>query len=98
MEVIHEAPNEASFVPLATYQSQTPDAFFGGPPILYHYSPRASLSSQSTDLHLAPALAGLFGDIPLKTNGHVELIDEGQAWTESQEVVIQNVDIWVTSE
>ncbi|KAL2040528.1 hypothetical protein N7G274_006507 [Stereocaulon virgatum] len=102
MEVIHTPPTHDSFTPLSIHQSQTPESFFSGPPVLYHHSPSATLSLHRSDLDAAPAFSSLAaGTRPHRSsngtsrpvNGHshdAEDVDE--------EYEIPNIDIWVTSE
>ena len=97
MEIIHEAPTAASFVPLSTHQAQTPESFFTGPPVLYHHSPSAKLSIQSSELSLAPTLIRLFHDASSHTNGAATAVN-GEAETEDREISIEGIDVWITSE
>ena len=99
MEILHTAPIASSFIPLSEHESQTPDSFFSGPPILYHHSPSATLRLDSYDLAAAPALSNLAAgrqrppsDTAPIANGEVE----GERQIE--EIEIQGVDVWATSE
>ncbi len=99
MEVLHSAPTTSSFTPLPTHQSQTPDSFFDGPPILYHHSPSATLKTHASDLAAAPALSVLARGVHRHSNGTAAINetteDEDQ---HDEEIEIQGVDVWVTSE
>ena len=98
MEIIHATPTAASFVPLSTHQSQTPESFFDGPPVLYHHSLSAKLSIRSTELTFAPALSKLFADSSLPTNGSSPVVNGDAADAEDRELSVEGVDVWVTSE
>ena len=100
MEIIHDVPTAASFVQLSTHQAQTPESFFTGPPVLYHHSPSAKLSVQSSELLLAPVFARLFENPEHKsphTNGTAGTTN-GDQEEEDQELSTGGIDIWVTSE
>ena len=101
MESIHEAPVAQEFILLAAHQSQTPESFYTGPPVLYHHSPSAILKVHSQDLESAPALVSLFAGAQSKvnghtsTNGHTEVEGEEEDGTELE---VEDAAIWVTSE
>ena len=96
MEVIHESPNADSFTPLSTHLSQTPESFYSGPPVLYHHSAGAKLVILESELRAAPALSSLRGAPPgingTATNGDAHEHEHGE------DVVLSDIDIWVTSE
>jgi len=99
MEVLHSAPTTSSFTTLSTHQSQTPESFFGGPPVLYHRSPSATLKTHASDLAAAPALSGLAEGAHRHSNGTPAI--NGNAESDEQydeEIEVQGVDVWVTSE
>ena len=96
MEVFHEAPAIESFTPLSEHQSQTPESFYSGPPVLYHHSPGTRVVAVRPGLNRSPALAKLLDDGPASTNGSLA---NGHSTEDSHEdIVITGVDIWVTSE
>lgn len=100
MEVSHSPPNVESFTPFSVHQSQTPESFYSGPPILYHHSPSTTLLIHSHDLEAAPALAELVPSTHRGTNGtagHVNGDGNGEEDT-GQELSISNIGVWVTSE
>ena len=100
MENIHDAPTAASFVPLSTHQAQTPESFFTGPPVLYHHSPSARLSVQSSEIHLAPIFARLFEKLENEsphTNGTAGTTN-GDREDEDRELSVEGIEVWVTSE
>ena len=90
MEVIHDSPIESSFVPLPEHQSHTPASFYSGPPVLYYRSSDASLLIAKTDAESSPALSKLL-DSP-QANGTTN----GES--DTQDLVISGIDIWITSE
>ena len=98
MEIIHEAPTNDSFIPLSTHQSQTPDSFFSGPPVLYYISLAATLRTQANELASFPALQPLFehGEAPVNGTGATNGDPLGEE--ESREVEAQEIDVWVSSE
>lgn len=103
MEVIHETPTSSSFTPLAVHQSQTPESFYTGPPVLYHHSPSAFLSLHASDLAAAPALSNLANGAHRSSNGTSTAAVNGdsaaeEAGPEDEDIEIAGVDVWVTSE
>ncbi|KAK4697564.1 chloride channel, nucleotide-sensitive, 1A, partial [Lecanoromycetidae sp. Uapishka_2] len=100
MEVLHSPPNTQSYTPLSVHQSQTPESFFSGPPVLYHHSPSTTLLINSHDLEAVPALAELVSGAQRSTNGTSGHIngDEGGGEDMGQELSIPNVGVWVTSD
>lgn len=98
MEAIHTTPTIASFVPLSTHQSQTPESFFSGPPVLYHHSPAATLKIHASELGTAPALQSLFDPSRAPVNGNSDITAHSQDAEEEYEAEAQGVDIWVSSE
>lgn len=106
MELIHQAPTTSSFTPLAVHQSQTPESFYSGPPVLYHHSPSATLSLHASDLAAAPALSALAngarrganGTAAVAVNGDGAAAEEEEEEDEDEEIEIPGVDVWVTSE
>ena len=93
MEIVHEAPTISSFTSLDQHQSQTPESFYSGPPVLHYYSANAQLLAFESELTSSPALSRLTD--PARTNGSAT---NGDTENHNQEVVLHGVDIWVTSE
>ena len=95
MEIIHDAPEATSYVPVSEHQSQTPASFYSGPPVLYYQCSSAHLVILDSELKLSPALSKLSDNQVIgaeaATNG-----DSGNH--QDEEVVISSVEIWVTSE
>ena len=99
MEIVHNAPSTSSFTPLPLHQSQTPDSFFSGPPILYHYSPSATLSLSTSDLASSTAFSHFAEGGIRPANSALTTVNGDHEQDEGdEEVEIQAVDIWVTSE
>lgn len=98
MEVIHANPTTESFISLSIHQSQTPESFFSGPPVLYHHAPAASLKTHASELVTAPALQSLFDSPQEPTNGDNNVDAHNANAEEEHEVEAQGVDIWVSSE
>ena len=99
MEVTHSAPTADSYTPFSVHQSQTPESFFSGPPVLYHHSPSTTLLINSHELQTAPAIAEFTDTAPSSTNGTATYTN-GDTETEDagQELSIPDVGVWVTSE
>ena len=112
MEALNTAPQSADFIPLSTHQSETPESFYNGPPVLYHRSQGCTLKISQHDLTLAPALARLAGgDHEFQSNGlgngngarkdseaHEGDEEEDFEVEVGPEVAIENVDVWISSE
>ena len=98
MEVIHNAPTHESFIPLSTHQSQTPESFFSGPPVLYHHTAAATLRVQANELASAPALKTLFEDAQPSTNDAPTTNGHAHGEEDEREMEVKGVDIWVSSE
>ena len=91
MEPIHITPETSSFVLLADHQSRTPASFHSGPPVLHYHSKQCKLVVFEQDLVSVPALNAIRAE-SAPANGNVQDGDEGK------EVVINGLDVWVTSE
>lgn len=100
MEVLREPPNASSFVPLLEHQSTTPASFYSGPPVLHYYSDRSKVIILEREVGNAPAFAALLQNADAVTSGPTN--GEGQANGDPEETekqkVLEDVDIWVTSE
>lgn len=90
MESITERPTVDSFTPLSEHQEQTPAAFFGSRAVLHAYAPQAKVVVQTADLLSQPLLQNL-GDSAQTTA-------DGSRETANDNAVIENIEIWVTSE
>jgi hypothetical protein len=90
MEVLQEAPNSSTFVPLSEHQSATPASFYSGPPVLHYHSRRCKVVILERDLNLSPALTALARETE-KTSTTAEPVTNGN---DEQ----NDVDVWVTSE
>lgn len=81
---------------LAEHQSRTPSSFHSGPPVLHYHSQRCKVVILERDLVATPALNTLRG-AQASTNGTTEAAQASQE-DEGNEVAIDGVDTWVTSE
>ena len=103
MEVLQEAPNSSTFVPLSEHQSATPASLYSGPPVRHYHSGRCKVVSLERDLYLSPALTALARESE-KTSTTAERATNGngeQGEEEDEPVkqkVLGDVDVWVTSE
>jgi nucleotide-sensitive chloride channel 1A len=103
MEVFHTPPLASSFTPLAEHQSRTPESFYDGPPVLHYHSDRCKVVVLESDLTASPALNALRGPV-VSTNGNAvngssaTATQEAGETTQEKEIVIDDVDVWVTSE
>ncbi|BCR89461.1 Voldacs domain-containing protein [Aspergillus chevalieri] len=93
MEPLTTPPEASSFVLLADHQSRTPASFHSGPPVLHYHSKACKLVISERDLLSVPVLNAIRGDAT--SNGNAE---NGNAEGEGEEVVIDGVDVWVTSD
>lgn len=83
LTVIRSAPEVERYTPLSTHQSQTPASF--SIPILYFRSENCKLVLTKDQTHLLP----IFNDDKSAAGG----VDGG-----SEEVEVDGIDVWVTSE
>ena len=82
LEIVESPPALQDFTLLSEHEEQTPNSFFPAKPVLHLHSPGANVKIPLEDVESQPALAGLR--------------DEDVAGDEGQ-VVIEGVDIWVSS-
>ncbi|KKK19541.1 hypothetical protein AOCH_002227 [Aspergillus ochraceoroseus] len=99
MESLTTPPETSSFIALSVHQSRTPDSFHSGPAILHYHSSHCKLVILDRDLISSPplnALRGAAAAAAAAVNGN------DQAETETSEagteIVIDGLDIWVTSD
>ncbi|KAM0280479.1 hypothetical protein ACHAQH_004058 [Verticillium albo-atrum] len=87
---IRSAPSVGDFVPLEEYQSQTPETFFGGKPVLHHHLEGAKIwipKSQSAALPI-------FTDVSAPVSA-----PEGTTLTgNTDDLTEQTIDVFVNSE
>ena len=97
MEVLREAPKPSSFVPLIDHQSATPASFYSGPPVLHYYSDRSKVIVLDDEVGSIPAFAPL---LAVSTSQQQENGTEtnGDHADQTKQRVVEDVDIWVTSE
>lgn len=89
MERFNCALTIEDFTDIAEHLSQTPESFYSEKPILYYSCFSASLVIGRADLGLAPLLSS-FADTFIP--------DGNRSPTQSREVTIGGIDVWVTSE
>lgn len=95
MEVLKEAPQTGSFVPLAEHQSTTPASFHNGPPVLHYYSDRCKVIVLEHELRNAPALSEVVTKLSQATHSN----DQGESnGNDSAKNTLEEIDVWVTSE
>lgn len=109
MEVLRSPPSTSSYVPLAEHQARTPASFYSGPPVLHYLSERCKVVILERDLLAAPALNALRGEHTSSgtangnengLNGSAQAAQNGEGEEEElgKEIVIDGVDVWVTSQ
>ena len=94
MEVLHEPPLTSSFTPLSEHQSRTPSSFYSDTAVLYHHSANTRLIILEYENLASSPLAKLADSSP--ANGAVTNGDTDHDM--SEEIVVEGVDVWVTSE
>lgn len=99
MEPISEPLNLTDFRSHSDYQSQTPESFSSGPPILLHRALDATLRIFHSDLDRAPLLAPFI----LASTHTLESVavpepKEVEEDEENKEHEVSGVDVWVASE
>jgi len=90
LQEVRERPSISDFIPISDHESETPDTFFGGPPVLHAYSPTAKLLCGHS----------VYGDISaLQRLGPEQVISTTSRSTVDQEpeVEIDGLEIWVSS-
>jgi nucleotide-sensitive chloride channel 1A len=92
LEQVSTAPSIADYTPLSEHQSATPVQFFGAKPVLHIYSPASKLLVSRGDLAAQPLFKALH-DSPA-TNGS----NDAASSTQDEQVTVEGIDIWVTSE
>jgi chloride channel, nucleotide-sensitive, 1A len=110
MEILHTPPVPSSYTSLTLHQSRTPVSFYEGPPVLHYHSGRCKVIILGSDLKALPALNTLRGPAFDSNGGEVngsatattttalERNDAELNPLDDEEVVIDDVDIWVASE
>lgn len=114
METLRAPPATTSFTPLAEHQSRTPASFYSGPPVLHYHSERCKVVILERDLAAAPSLNALRGQVVSNGDvaaaaaavngssaslaGHAATAAAAAGGEEDKEVVIDGVNVWVTSE
>ncbi|KAI9843419.1 MAG: hypothetical protein M1837_006445 [Sclerophora amabilis] len=99
LEVIREAPSGDTFTPLSAHESQTPDSFYSGKPVLHYESHNAHAVVSKNTLDSFPLFSSLSGSVDASNsagiNGHRSGVAESA--DPSEQVVVSGIDVWVTS-
>ncbi|KAL4868527.1 regulator of volume decrease after cellular swelling-domain-containing protein [Aspergillus spectabilis] len=100
MESLSSPPETSSFVPLSVHQSRTPDSFVSGPTILHYQAANCKLVAFERDTSSTPTLNALRG-AAINGSGsaqHEANTANGTEGEDEKEVVIEGLDVWVTSD
>lgn len=95
MDPLQTPPETSSFVLLADHQSRTPASFHSGPPVLHYHSKQCQLVAYEHDLLSVPALNAIRSGSQEASQADSNGVDNPD---EGKEVVVNGVDVWVTSE
>ncbi|KAK8203600.1 hypothetical protein M8818_005250 [Zalaria obscura] len=96
LQIIRDAPSRDSYTSLVEHQAQTPGTFFGGKPVLYYQAQGAKLSIDKQHLASDSSFASL---APAETEATSEPVVNGNSdHADQQQVELQGLDVWVTSE
>ncbi|KAK5093302.1 hypothetical protein LTR70_005018 [Exophiala xenobiotica] len=98
MEVLREAPETGSFVPLAEHQSTTPASFYSGPPVLHYYSDRCQVIVLEEEVQNAPALASFVSKATAPAHSNEPQQSDETNGSHAAQKTLDDVDIWVTSD
>ncbi|EXJ70121.1 uncharacterized protein A1O5_07194 [Cladophialophora psammophila CBS 110553] len=102
MEILREPPKTSSFVPLIEHQSATPASFYTGPPVLHYYSDRSKLIVLEQEAGSIPAFAPLLEHSSSQgqpQQPHANGTEaNGDSEARGKQRVVDNVDVWVTSD
>ena len=91
LEVIHDVPVEDHFTPLSVHESQTPDSFFSGKPVLYVHSRSCQVSLPAAHAALLEGDAKSGGFTNGSVNGHGDVTPDAFP-------LISEIDVWVSSQ
>ncbi|KAL2824015.1 regulator of volume decrease after cellular swelling-domain-containing protein [Aspergillus cavernicola] len=95
MEPLTSSPETSSFIPLSVHQSRTPESFHSGPAILHYHASNCKLVALDRDLSSTPVLNALRG---AAINGNESSDINGTENDGGKEVVVEGLDVWVTSD
>jgi len=90
LQEVRERPSLSDFIPISDHESETPDTFFGGPPVLHAYSPTAKLLCGQSEYGGISALRRLGPEQIVSTTS-------GTAAGQDPEIEIDGLEIWVSS-
>ncbi|KAL3481829.1 regulator of volume decrease after cellular swelling-domain-containing protein [Aspergillus californicus] len=99
MEAITSRPETSSFTPLSVHQSRTPESFHSGPAILHYHASNCKLVALDRDLSATTALNALRGAAVNGSNDGKDSTDVNGTEDENEkEILIEGMDVWVTSD
>lgn len=98
MEILREAPDTGSFIPLSEHQSTTPVSFHSGPPVLHYYSDRCKVIVLENELQNVSALLELTAKVPQSDHSNEQENREETNGNHAAEKTLEEIDVWVTSE
>jgi chloride channel, nucleotide-sensitive, 1A len=89
--ILQEAPALSSFTPLSTHQSETPESFFSGPPVLHYHTEGAHVIVPRDQRDALP----IFGAAVASESGAngAANVDE-----DDHSIIVHGFDVMVTSE
>jgi len=90
IQEVRERPSLSDFIPISEHESETPDTFFGGPPVLHAYSQTAKLLCGQSEYRDISALRRLGPEQVISSTS-------GTAVGQEPEVEIDGIEIWVSS-
>jgi hypothetical protein len=88
MEAVQATPTLDSYTPLDEHQSQTPETFFGGKPVLHLHCSDAKVLVSRQNIEQYSLLQSL-------RSSHEQ--SQGQDQESGQDIVIPGVQLWVSS-
>jgi nucleotide-sensitive chloride channel 1A len=97
METLREAPRASSFTPLLEHQSATPASFYTGPPVLHYYSDRSKIIVLENEITAVAAFEPFLRNVTTQSEANGTETN-GDNTHHAKEKVIEDVDVWVTSE
>lgn len=99
LEIISDPPATDSFTPLTSHQSQTPESFFGAKPVLHYEDKRAKVVTSKNQLDRLPVFSDSSSDHTKTSNGAADTADDANGHAAgTEDVLISDIGIWVTSE
>lgn len=94
VEPLTTAPDASKFVSLEEHQSSTPSSFYDAPPVLYHHAANCKLLISRRELANTPHMKELWSSSATDKLHSAECDGSHDA---DVDVVLDGVDVWVTS-